>query len=303
MMKRMLLLVVLTIATGVMADSATNPASLGPAPLDADDIRRVFLRESSMVLTPGLYEIETGVSYARNERTVPVSSYSEVGRQFTFPFTLRAGLFPRVEAFLAMPLAYSSRKVTDGTITQDDDVAGFGDTTGGVSVQLKQRSESWPDIVGSVSMTAPTGEDPYDSDLRVGVGSGFWKASAALQFISISDPLVLFGGFGFGHSFEETYSGVDIQPGDAINYNFGFAFAVNPDLSLNTQFLGNFIDRLENNGVEEAGSANEPMILRLGLTRRWKPDVFLDPYVELGLNDDATDTTIGFAMINRFGGR
>ena len=302
MMKRMVLLAALTIATGAMADSATNPPSLGPAPSDAEDIRRVFLRESSMVLTPGLYEMETGISYSREEGPYP-SPNSDVQRQITFPFTLRAGLLPRVEAFLAMPLAYSSRKVTDGTITQDDDVAGFGDTTGGVSVQLKQRSESWPDIVGSVSMTAPTGEDPYDSDLQVGVGSGFWKASAALQFISISDPLVLFWGFGFGHSFEETYSGVDIQPGDAINYNFGFAFAVNPDLSLNTQFLGNFVDQQEKDGVEQSGSANEPMILRLGLTRRWKPDVFLDPYVELGLNDDATDTTIGFAMINRFGGR
>ena len=302
MRKRLVLLVLLTLATRAFADSPTNPPSLGPAPSDADDIRRVFLRQSSMVLRPGLYEMETGLSYAREKRAIP-SPPSDVYRQFTFPFTLRAGLFPRVEAFLAMPMAYAYRKATDGTITKDDDMADFGDTSGGVSVQLKQRSESWPDIVGSVSVSAPTGDDPYDSDLGVGLGSGFWKTAASLQFISISDPLVLFWGVGFGHSFEEEFSGVEIQPGNSIVYNFGFAFAVNPDISLGTQFLGNFFEKSEKDGVEQAGSSSEPMSLRVSLTRRWKPDVYLEPYAEFGLNDEATDTTIGFAMLNRFGGR
>ena len=303
MRKEMVLLAVLAVATGAAADSPTNAPTLGPPPSDAEDIRRVFLRQSSMVLRPGLYEMETGVSYSREEREWSYA-VSDVYRQFSFPFTIRAGLFPRVEAFLAMPMAYAYRKISDGTTVRSDDMFGFGDTTGGMSVQLKQRSESWPDIVGSVSVTAPTGDDRHDSDALLGLGSGYWKTAATLQFVSISDPLVLFWGFGYSHAFEETFLGVDTQPGDTISYNGGFAFAVNPDVSLNAQFLGSYIDHTEKDGeVGVTSLSSEPMSLRIGLTRRWKPDDYLEPYVEFGLNDDATDVIVGLALLNRFGGR
>jgi hypothetical protein len=298
-MKRALLLMIVLAAVRGLAEPSTNPPTLGPAPSDDEDIRRIFLRQATAVLSPGAWEVELAPNYTR-QRLNAAYAPSDVYRQLSIPLTLRAGLVQRMEAFASVPFSYAEREINSPEAPSSDSLSGVGDVVAGVSVLAVQQSKYWPDTIAAATVSAPTGSDPYDTETPgLGLGSGHWKAAAALQFVSMSDPLVLFWGAKVEHVWEEEFNGAAIQPGDTFGYNFGFAFAANPDISWSMQFIGNYIRELERDGVKQAGTTREPVTLRLGLTRRQTKSLYVEPFVEFGLNDDATEIQIGLAVAGR----
>lgn len=300
---------------GLRPEPRDRRKPLGPKPEEAEDIRLIFLRQSSVLLKPGQIEAEAGVEYQRTSfKTLGVQR--DLQRFLAFPLNLRAGIIHRLEGFLVIPAVYGYRDYAEygtedpetgepaepgrPTLEATDDQFGLGDIAGGVSYQLVRESGHWPALIGSLRASAPTGSDPYGREPGVGLGSGHWTASGRLQFVRTMDPVAVFWSLDYTHAFEETYSGSEFQPGDLFTYSLGVGFAVNPQVSLSGQFLGGYRDDLEADGEEVDGSSQEPFSLRLGLTVRWLKDLYVEPSVAFGLNDDAPDATVGVALITRF---
>lgn len=270
-------------------------------PADEEDIRDLFLRQSSVLLLPGQLEIETGIEYRlfQRESTFLNTSY----RLFNVPLSLRVGLLDNAESFITLPIAYAQRKLF---FSGNESVLGkFGvrDVSLGLKYVLRGESERWPEVVTTIGFTGPTGDDPNEEG--VSLGSGHWDIEVGLAFIKVSDPIVFFWGIAYTHQFESRHfysdGEYDVQPGEAVGYSFGFGFAVNEATSLSSQLVGSYNteDKVDNKAV--VGSSREPILLRLGLTRRWTSRTYIEPAVAAGLTGDAPDATISLSWAYRFG--
>lgn len=253
---------------------------------------KLFLRQSSVLLKHGEIEAETGVVYQHNQDYI--TGNRNTARLVTIPLNARVGLLNRLDVFLGMPLSYGQSEA--GTVTEND--FGIGDIDAGVHFVLFEEKNKFPEIVFSLSGTAPTGKNPYDN--AIAFGQGHWAISGNVLFIKSVDPLILFGGLGYTHSFEKNFSIGDVQPGETIGYSLGLGFAVNKNITLNTTLLGNITTESKLNNANIPGSSDEPISLSTGLTYMISKKNYLEPAVIIGLNDSASDVAIRFSAVKRF---
>lgn len=283
------------------AEAAARPESIGQKPENEEDIRRIFLRQSSVLLNPGEKEVEAGFSYLSNQLSVAI--YNARFRQFQVPISLRIGLWNRAEGFVTLPLTYAKQEFSFADDSTSQTTSGIGDATAGFNYELFRETAFWPDMVASLSVKAPTGDEPGEEGLST--GSGHWSGSLGMQFIKTSDPVVLFWGLRYTHAFSARHflnDGVyDVQPGDIADYNFGFGFAVNDRISLGTQVSGSYQWKTKTDGRAFPGSSGETVSLRSALTYRVSKKTYIEPSLAIGLNDETADFVMGFAVTRRFG--
>ena len=283
------------------ANSRDQPGTIGQKPQDEEDIRRFFLRKSSILLNSGEMEAEVDFNYLGNQ--LPSTIVNLKFHQFQIPMSFRMGILNRMEGFLSLPFLYSRQEVTFADESTSQRSTGIGDLSFGINYQIFSETAFWPDIIESFKIRAPTGEKPGEQGLSE--GSGHWAGSFGLQFIKTVDPVVLFWGMGYSHDLparhffnDGTY---DVQPGDFIDYNFGFGFAVNHNISLSGQVLGEYQWETKTDGIEIPGSSSEPVSLRSALTYRISKGMFIEPSLTIGLNDNTPDFIIGIAATRRLG--
>ena len=286
---------------GKSSEAAQQPQSIGPLPPDEEDIRKLFLRQASVLLTGGQVEIEVGLNYLNNQLAANV--YNAKFRQFQIPLAFRVGLFDRIEGSVSIPWLYSEQKISFAEDSLSKSATGLGDVSAGITIEIIREGVRIPNIVASVSVQAPTGSVPNEEGLST--GSGHWAGSLGLQFIKTSDPVVLFWGVRYTHEFEAEHffnDGVyDVQPGETFDYNFGFGFAVNERVSLSAQVTGGYQWQTRADGREISGSDSEPVSLRGALTYRASRKAYVEPSLTIGLNDETADLVIGIAFARRFG--
>jgi hypothetical protein len=252
-----------------------------------EDLRQIFLRQSTVLLKPGEKELDISLNYTRDQFANLRS------RQWNFPLSLRLGITERLESFVDVPLTWAQREVFYTDSVDKNDTAGIGDIGLGLKYLFKQQDKQWPDIIGSFSFSVPTGDKPDPKNISdITVGSGHWQISTGLTLVKSYDPAVLFGGIGYSHTFKETLNGVELAPGNSFNYSFGMGFAINNQITMSGQFIGAYQTETERDGSEILGSSREPMSLRTGLTYRIGKGYYLEPAVTFGLNDDAPDATL-----------
>ncbi len=102
-----------------------------------------------------------------------------------------------------------------------------------------------------------------------------------------------------------------MDAGNTFYYSVGLGYAVNPSVSLNTSFSGGYTGELALNGVRLAGTATEPLSLRVAATfanidrdndKKKKPHhkyltaTLREPYVRFGLTGSATDVDFGIRV-------
>lgn len=274
---------------------------IGQKPEDAEDIRRLFLRESSVLLGPGQVELETGLRY---QRTQSISTFEKARqRQLTFPVALRTGLLQRAEGFLTLPLVYAQQDITVQALRTSHDTFGIGDISSGLKYVLAQEGSRWPEFIATATVTAPTGSAPAADG--VSTGAGHWALGGGLQLIRTLDPIVLFGGLGYTYRFGARHFYLDgqhdVEPGHTFDYNLGVGFAVNERISLSTQLSGSYQTEDTVDGKSMAGSSREPVLLRLGVTHRWTRQTYAEASVAYGLDSDAPDFILGLSLSHRFG--
>ena len=279
---------------------AQQPGAIGQ-PEDVGDIRKIFLRQTTVLLRPGQLEAEAAFSY---QHTQVVSTLVNARfRQFEIPLALRVGLFDRAEGFLTIPAAYLRRDLGFAGSGVSTSESGFGDVTAGLNYELAQETARRPDIIASLSVGAPTGSKPNEQGLSLGAGN--WSATGGVQFIKTADPVALFGGVSYTHGFRARYfmgdAVHDVDPGEIVGYNFGFGFAVNGDISLSTQMRASYQSDAEADGQKIFASSREPTSFRSALTFRYSKATYIEPSVTIGLDRDTPDFALGLSLTYRFG--
>lgn len=272
------------------------PEVIGEEPKEVET-SRVFLRETTVTLTPGQLELEFPLSYDRDD----LLGFRR--RQIAFTPTLRAGLLERLEGNIDLPLVWREHQTVPRPVTRpeaEDDTAGIGDISVGLKYVILPEVGALPNVVGLLNVLAPSGKAPNpNAAIQASTGTGRWRTFFGLSAIRSFDPAVVFGGIGYEVNFDATLNDVEVSGANRFTYNFGTGFAVNNQLTLSGAFLGEYREKLKFNGRELPGTDIEPMSMRASLTYRAARGQFIEPSVEWGLNDDAVDTRIRISYILR----
>lgn len=293
------------IASGTAAavgSEALAEQPLGEAPVD---ISQVFLRQSSSLLGQGVLQTEYGFTYSWQQAdviTILPDSMIELERvrerQLQVPLTARYGWSDKLEIFCTLPVGVANFERSNSGANDFTTRGGLGDISAGFLWQICQQTECSPDLIYSMQCSAPTGSTPFGPSVNTAsLGSGFWSISANLNAVKSYDPVVLFGGIGYRHEFENEFDGLIITPGETFSYSFGMGMSLNDDLAVSAELFGEFTSAALVNDVGIPNSTAEPILLQFSITRRKCSDQSVQPFVAFGLTEDAPDVFLGVFFI------
>ena len=314
--------------------TAGDDQTLGEAPQETDADRQ-FLRQDSILLDPGQYQIDMTLQYLFDEKdfvlaqtingNLQIDEARQRRRLLLVPIEFRLGLTSNLQGFINVPFGWSNTEFIFGATDEFSNNVGIGDVSAGLTRILFDGKVSPSKVIplqilGNLSFSAPTGKSSFASSLSSpgsSLGRGSWSVSSALTFIHTYDPLVAFYGFGLSRPFESTIDGFSVKPGQQIFYRFGVGFAVNPKVTLSTSFIGSFIGETKVNGIGAAGSMIQPTLLRFAATfvkseksgrskisgnkasgsgkKRRAPVRTIEPFVNFGLTEDSIDVLFGIS--------
>jgi hypothetical protein len=274
---------------------------LGEAP---EDTSQLFLRQATVLMAPGEMQFDHGFTYSFSEVVTPVflndgslAMERLRSRQWLVPFGIRLGVKENVQAFVDLPFGYAHIERAD---REQDDFAktlGIGDLSAGLSFVLQSGEDEKPDVIGSVSFSAPTGDDPFGIGANdPALGTGFWGITGNINAVRSYDPVVLFGGVGYSHFFNRTFFGSDIQLGESFFYSFGMGMGINEEITLSTALVGSYQTDTSFDGVRFPGSSTEPISLRMAITGTMFQCHIVEPFVRFGLTDDAANANFGIII-------
>lgn len=247
---------------------------------------------------------------------------------YRYDLTARYGVTDRTNLNLNVPFIQRSTTYQKGgaggsaaivgekTITRDPTL---GDVNFGLSHQLLKETTTNPDVVWNLSVTAPTGVDPYgvetrsydtsDSSVKLEVpkelptGSGVWAASTGLSWVKTLDPAVIFANIAYTYTEPESFSDIDpakgkqpgeVDLGNSWQYGVGLAFAFNDKLSTSITYSHSITSvsrtRPEDGEWQDIiGSTSNSATLGIGATYAIDKNLAMVTTVGAGLTTDAPD--------------
>jgi hypothetical protein len=279
-------------------DLGSSDTTLGQAPPNNE---LVFLRRQTVLLAPGEWQFDTGLTYSYYDGERPIALTDGGGtvidvaharvrqRLVAVPLDFRYGWLPGVQLYAGMPVGYTNAEFAFPGFKDTADDGGIGDLRAGASMMLRYGQRGAPDVILTGGFTAPTGNGSYVTGGIVPnsqLGQGFWAINANLLFVQTYDPCVIFYGVGYNHRFEDTQLGILVDPGEEVNYQLGVGFAVNSRITLSGAFLGAYLSEVSFNDDRIEGSTLEPMRMRLAVTMS-KHCRIVEPFAEIPMTDDA----------------
>lgn len=269
------------------------------------------LRTQSVLLDKGerqidvalVYTIADGILYqpvlvsTPGPNTVVVSPVRARQRLLIAPIEFRYGLTDNIQTFCNMPFGWADSELAiPGLIDEWGNRAGIGDVNFGATALLHQGCGDAPDVLGTLDVTAPTGDADYfitGGTPNSRLGEGFWAISTSVLCVQTLDPCVLFYGLGYRHRFDANFMlNVHANPGEQFIYQLGVGFAASESVTLSTSFLGVYTTEDHINGQRVQGGITEPMRLRFSATIA-KPCKIVEPFAEIGMTRDAANARIG----------
>ncbi len=295
--------------------------------------------------------LENGVSYNRYDRKqLTLTGFLALDAIFlgniaienvesdtlTYNFAARYGVSPRITLNLDVP--YIARRTvyqkggaggSAGAVAQEENQGhGFWDLTVSGNYKLVAERARWPETVLTAGVTAPTGREPYgiswevlerddDGFIRFAVpeqeptGNGVWQANLGVSVVKTADPAILFGNFGYIHSFRNSFDDLDsnpetVNPGDvqlgrSFYYGAGVAFAFNERTSLSISYSDKLSARarIRYDGQEWnkiIGSDANAAMFNLGVTYALNQRTTLVSTLGIGLTPDAPDFSLVFKV-------
>lgn len=275
-----------------------------------------FLRDTSVLLDPGEFQFEYGISYTTNLQTTAigvnvndntvVTSLRTLTRTASIPMEFRLGCRNDVQAFVSLPVGYNLQQISIANTADSSDGVGIGDLTFGMSRVLRKPQAERFTVLGNLSASAPTGLAQLSSIQQVpgvALGSGYWTLSGGLVFIRSIDPIAAFIGVNYVQTFETTLNNLDLEPGNIFSYRFGVGYAINSRVTISSSFNGGYISELQVGGRMIPGSSREPLTVRLAATILSKGPSLTgpakgrrrttEPFIAMGITDAAPDASFG----------
>lgn len=273
-------------------------------------LERSLTRAGVLLLSPGVLEIEPGLSYARQEDSTPslfmsddrfLAAETELNaNSITADMELRLGL--PWDSQLELGLPYQWRRIESvnniGFVPNESSSqsgSAFGDVRVGLAKTLLREGLWRPDIVGRVTWDTATGGR---EDGGVPFGGGFNELRGSLSAIKRQDPIAIVGGLSYEYSFEDS----QIQPGPIVAANFGSFIALSPETSMRFIFSGGYQYESKLVGDTLEGSDRTLGTFIVGGTTLLAPGLLLNLSVNVGLTDDTDDFVISVSLPFRFGG-
>jgi hypothetical protein len=236
--------------------------------------------------------LELDLFYARNESRQLVSQINpflgsveqEINSKsdaYTGNFSIRYGLLNNLQVFGSVPVSHLSESFSLGNQSiAEQSSTRWGSINAGLRYAALAEGTGYPGVIVSVDGTFPTDNRPF------GVGG-----SIALS--KSYDPAVLFFNLGYRHFFND--SGYDVSRLNSENQfsaNAGIAYALNDTLTLSTSLSGVFHSKthLQDNLVLPA---RELYSLQFAVTTYLTKGLFIEPFVNFGLNGTDSDLVIG----------
>ncbi|WP_296264282.1 transporter [Pseudomonas sp. UBA6562] len=271
-----------------------------------------FLTGSAVLLSPGTYEIDVGLSY---KHSVTQYNLSEVGyfqkssysaRLLQLQNTFRAGITAGLEGYLALPVTYTRiDDVSSNEYVRHTGAWDLADIGLGLQYQLVDERSSVPALALTVDITAPTGKKKYNDALNdwkdpLNNGLGHWSLAPGIAFVRTTDPAVIFGGMSYQYMFKQEISGYDVQPGSVFKTYLGLGFALNEKLSLGTRLSYAHAANLKAEDEEIHGSDTDPLDISFNASYRLSENWVASPQVTFGLNDAAGPAALAIDFKRRF---
>jgi hypothetical protein len=233
----------------------------------------------------------------------------------------RYGLRDNLEVEVKVPFRYQyeTRDVPQASPPQQISLSalGMGDIEGGVYAHLPARRKDGVRWIANASVKSATGKDIFsiDPDSEIAIGTGFWSTRVGITGVNISDPGAVFWSAGYTYNWlrtnirvvsEDAQTGdllvnyVDIKPGNTFDIGAGFAYAINPRMSVNTGMSISFNGPTKSNGRELANTRLTSAALRLGAVWLTEKKFPVDLAVSIGLTDDSPDFTVDWRQSYKF---
>jgi hypothetical protein len=269
-----------------------------------------FLRTEAVLLDPGAWQFDTGFAYTHFNEDLPVAEVDDMGtvvgvlqarirdRLVYTPLAFRYGWSTNVQLFGVLPTGFSNTQISTIGASEAINSGGIGDLTAGASFHLLKSQEQLPDVIATLSCTAPTGDfnaPVFGVIPGTALGQGFWAFSAQLLFVNRYDPIIAFYGVGFRHLFEREFDDFLFSPGEQLNYQFGVGFAVNDRVTLSATFQGFYISNTLLDRTALEGTNVEPMSLRFAATIA-RNERIIEPFAQIGMTDSAPAASFGITV-------
>lgn len=291
--------------------------------------------EGSGVLTPPgrlVFEPSIDYTYSSNNRLVfrgielvaglqlGVIEASRADRNsLVATAALRYGLAKNIEIEARVPFMYRSDRF-DVTQQRDSQIVStlsfkekhIGDIEFAVRYQLNRPIGQRPIFVGSLRVKSATGKSPYEIPFDefgiakgLATGSGFWAVQPGINFLLPTDPAVIFGGVSYLYHMPKTIGRQigdvrigRVDPGDAINANLGFGFALNPRFSFSLGYRHSYIfpTKTQLGGTTQRSNRLQVGSLSLGMSYRLNQTQALNFAVDIGATADAPDLSLSLRI-------
>jgi len=277
---------------------------IGPKP--PEDINRLALRGTNLLLKPGDLQYELSPLYVVNHQQVlAILPDNSIVMQrirshlMMLPISVRYGWSENCEIFAVTPFGLSTYQADNQYRNLNDEAGVLGDISFGL-VRALPKFKWIPNTTLALNVTTPTGVSPdfSVSTNQASLGNGVWRIGAMLNFVQSVDPFVLFAGLGYDHPFEKEIAQLPLQLGDSFNFYGGVGFAVTDDISLSAQINGSLQAESQLAGIHIANSDIEPVSMRVAVIRRLTLKSRVQPYVSWGLTEDAADYSLGVRFVH-----
>ncbi len=313
--------------------SGTPNQPVGVAPPPAPTVQSLVeaVPEGQGVLTPaGKFVLDTSFEYTNSSNNrlvfrgfelipglqVGLIEASDVDRD-TIVGTIagRYGLTRRLEIEARMPVMYRSDRIEvaqqreEGIVrTLKLDEYNIGDAE--VSMRYQLNAPKVPNQaiwIASLRVKSDTGKSPFEviyDDFGVATGlatgSGFWAAQPGLNFLLPSDPVVIYGGASYLYHIPRN---IDrqvgnaligrVDPGDAINANIGFGFALNQKFSFSLGYRHSYLfpSKTEIGNTLQKSNHLQVGSLGFGMSYRLSSRQSVNFGVEIGATADAPNVS------------
>jgi hypothetical protein len=247
---------------------------------------------------------------------------------YTASLTTRYGLTKRLELELKVPYLWrdetlqtrdflepSFRDATFNTSGQ-----GVGDIELAARYQFNQGDMEKPYYVGTLRLKTRTGKDQFevlrDPDLPQGggrfrelpTGTGFYGLRPEFTVIYPTDPVVFFGSVNYLWNIKRDdvsdrtgASFGDIDPGDAVGFNFGMGLALNERASFSIGYEHTIYGKTKVNGTAPESELTVQIgSLQMGYAYRLTSKTNLNLSLGIGATKDAPDVQINLRLPTMF---
>lgn len=298
---------------------ATQPAQGDDDEVLVRALENTLVDRGAQVLDPWVMQIVPDTSYMY--QSLNQLSYVNLGNGVTlYPVTqrsredlLEAGLSFRLglpwesQISVRVPVAwYSAQATFAADQTVHSNASGLGDISVNVSKQVVHEQGYVPDVLLNVAYSANTGNSSFSRaqistfPFAVGTGSGFDNLSAGVTLLKRQDPLVFLGGVSYIHSFSNSFNGITVQPGNAVDVRVGPILAASPDAALRIIFDTQFQSREIIGHRTVPGSDQVISMLEFGAGISLTSRVFLDAAVAIGVTSESPAFRAGVSLPIRF---